>query len=369
MDISYLSDGEGLGQETLDLAGTLDGKLVSLAQLVHSENGDDVLEGLVLLEHLLDLGGGVVVVLSDDTGIQHTGLGVKGIDGRVDTKLRDTTGQHSRGIQMGEGRGRGRISQIISRHVDGLDGGNGSLGGGGDTLLHETHVDGEGWLVTDGRWDTTKQGRHLGTGLGEAENVVNEEEHILSLDITEVLSDSEAGKGDTGTGSRGLVHLTEDQGDLGLSLEVDDLGLLHLVVQIVTLTGTLADTSEDGVTTVGLGDVVDQLLNEDSLSDTGTSKETNLSTTSVGSEEIDDLDTSNKDLGASGLLGERGSVSVDGSTLGGLDRATLVNGVTSDVHDATKSLGTDWNHDGVAGIGCTVTADETLGTYQMLAFC
>jgi hypothetical protein len=50
--------------------------------------------------------------------------------------------------------------------------------------------------------------------------------------------------------------LTEHQGDLGLAIEVDDTSLLHLVVQIVTLTGTLSYTSEDRVTTVGLGDVV-----------------------------------------------------------------------------------------------------------------
>ena len=49
-------------------------------------------------------------------------------------------------------------------------------------------------------------------------------------------------QGDTGTGSRGLVHLTEDESDLGVSLEVDDTGLNHFVVQIVTLTGTLTDT-------------------------------------------------------------------------------------------------------------------------------
>lgn len=54
----------------------------------------------------------------------------------------------------------------------------------------------------------------------------------------------------------GLVHLTEDKGDLGLALEVDDTSLLHFVVQVVTLTSTLADTAEHGVTTVGLGDVV-----------------------------------------------------------------------------------------------------------------
>ena len=64
------------------------------------------------------------------------------------------------------------------------------------------------------------------------------------------------GKSDTGTGTWRLVHLTEHQCDLGLALKLNDRCLLHFVVQIVTLTSTLADTSEDGETTVGLCDVV-----------------------------------------------------------------------------------------------------------------
>lgn len=79
---------------------------------------------------------------------------------------------------------------------------------------------------------------------------------ILALLITEVLGNGETSKGNTGTGTRGLVHLTEHQGDLGLALKLDDTGLLHFVVEIVTLTSTLTDTSEDGETTVSLGDVV-----------------------------------------------------------------------------------------------------------------
>jgi hypothetical protein len=63
-------------------------------------------------------------------------------------------------------------------------------------------------------------------------------------------------KGDTGTGTWGLVHLTEHQSDLGLAIELNDRCLLHFVVQIVTLTSTLTDTSEDRETTVSLGDVV-----------------------------------------------------------------------------------------------------------------
>ena len=106
------------------------------------------------------------MVLSNDTRIQHTGLGVERVDSGVDTQLRDTTGQHSGGVQMGEGGGRGRISQIVSGHVDGLHGGDGTLLGGGDTFLHETHVDGESGLVTDGRWDTTKQEQTLRNRLG-----------------------------------------------------------------------------------------------------------------------------------------------------------------------------------------------------------
>ena len=47
---------------------------------------------------------------------------------------------------------------------------------------------------------------------------------------------------------------------------------------------------------MGLGDVVDELLDEHSLADTGTTEETNLSTTSVGSKEIDNLDTGLENL-------------------------------------------------------------------------
>jgi len=99
-------------------------------------------------------------------------------------------------------------------------------------------------LVTDGRGDTTEQGRHFGTGLGESENVVNEEQHILAFLVTEVLGNGEAGQGDTSTGTRRLVHLTENESDLGVTLELDNTSFNHLMVQIVTLTSTLTDTYE-----------------------------------------------------------------------------------------------------------------------------
>jgi hypothetical protein len=78
--------------------------------------------------------------------------------------------------------------------------------------------------------------------LSETENVVNEKEHVLALLITEVLGDGEAGKSDTGTSARRLVHLAEDEGDFRFTLEVDDTGFNHFVVQIITLTGSFTDT-------------------------------------------------------------------------------------------------------------------------------
>jgi hypothetical protein len=182
---------------------------------------------------------------------------------------------------------------------------------------------------------------------------------------------------DTSASPRRLVHLTEHQGDLGLAIKLNDGGLLHFVVQIVALTSTLTNTSEDGVTTVSLGDVVlsmlarlgsggltyDQLLNEHSLADTSTTEQTNLTTTSVRSEKIDDLDTGNQDFGSGGLFDEFGSRSMDGSELGGLDGSSLVNRITSDVHDTTKRAGTDRNLNGRASILGLVSSNETLGTF------
>merc|ERR550519_2397663 len=112
---------------------------------------------------------------------------------------------------MGKGGGGGGICQVISRYIDGLHGGDGSLLGGGDPLLHSSHVGGEGGLVADSRGDTAQQGRHLGTGLCESEDVVDEEQHVLSLLVPEVLGDGEAGPG---PGAGGLVHLAVDEGDL-----------------------------------------------------------------------------------------------------------------------------------------------------------
>ena len=113
---------------------------------------------------------------------------------------------------------------------------------------------------------------------------------------------------------------------------------------------------------MGLGDVVDELLNEHSLTDTSTTEETDLSTTGVGSEEIDDLDTGLEDLSSSGLLNERRRLAVNGEELVALDGTTLVNGLTNDVHDTTERAFADRDLNGGTSVDDLLATDKTLGT-------
>jgi peptide chain release factor 1 len=161
------------------------------------------------------------------------------------------------------------------------------------------------------------------------------------------------------------------------------------VVQVVTLTRALADTGKDRVTTVGLGNVVDELLNEHSLADTGTAEKTNLATTGVRREQVDDLDARLEHLGLGRLLDELWRVGVDGGVLDTLDLAAHVDRLANDVHDAAKGLaagaregvegkgkgpgekggkshlpergGADGDHDGGASVNDLLAADETTG--------
>ena len=65
-----LGDEHRLREEALDLAGALHDELVLVGELVHAEDGDDVLELLVALEHLLHARRRLVVLLPDDAGLE-----------------------------------------------------------------------------------------------------------------------------------------------------------------------------------------------------------------------------------------------------------------------------------------------------------
>lgn len=52
--------------------------------------------------------------------------------------------------------------------------------------------------------------------LSKAEDVVHKEQHILTLSITEVLSNGESSQSHSSTGTRRLIHLSEHQRTLAV---------------------------------------------------------------------------------------------------------------------------------------------------------
>src|ERR1700722_2512633 len=62
----HLGDVERLRQEALDLARARDRELVLFRKLIHAQDRDDVLQGLVALQNLLHLPGDGVMLLADD---------------------------------------------------------------------------------------------------------------------------------------------------------------------------------------------------------------------------------------------------------------------------------------------------------------
>src|SRR5690606_32826562 len=100
------------------------------------------------------------------------------------------------GIEVSKCRCRSRIGQVIRRHIDRLYGSNGSGFCRGNTLLHRTHLSGQGRLITHRRRHPSQKGRYFGTCLGKAENVVDEEQDISSLSfavsVPEVLSEGQS---------------------------------------------------------------------------------------------------------------------------------------------------------------------------------
>ena len=61
---------ERLREEALDLASARHGQLVVLGQLVHAQDGDDVLQLLVALEHHLYRASNTVMLFAHDVRVE-----------------------------------------------------------------------------------------------------------------------------------------------------------------------------------------------------------------------------------------------------------------------------------------------------------
>ena len=313
----------------------------------------------------LTVGRDAVVVGAQVAGVEDAARRGQRVDGRVQTLRRDLTRELGRGVEVRERRRRSRVGVVVGGDVDRLQRGDRVTARRGDALLEDTHLVGEVRLVAHRGRHAAEQRGDLGTGLREAEDVVDEEQHVLLLHVTEVLRHRQSRQGDAQTRSRRLVHLAEDEGRL-----VEDTRLFHLVDEVVALTGALADTGEHRHTTVVLRDALDHLLDEDRLADTGTTEEADLSTEHVRREEVDDLDAGLEHAASStragrssepcGGCGQRSVISI-------FSPGSSVEHLADDVEDLALGDVADGHRDGAAGVAHFLAADEPSVGFRAMA--
>ena len=248
---------------------------------------------------------------------------------------------------------RRRVGVVVGGHVDRLHRGDRPASGRGDPLLELTHLVGQRRLVTHRGRHPAEQGGHLGAGLGVAEDVVDEQQHVLIHLVAEVLRHGQRGQRDAHAGAGRLVHLTEDQRGV-----LQDAGLLHLQEQVVALTGALADAGEHRGPTEVPGDPDDHLLDEHRLSHSGTTEQTDLAALHVRGEQIDDLQTGLEHLGLALELVEGRRLAMDRPAFSGELRVRGVQAFAQHVENMPLDLLADRYRDRRPGVGDRGAADQ-----------
>jgi hypothetical protein len=241
-------------------------------------------------------------------------------------------------------------------------GGDAALLGGRDAFLEHTHLGGERRLIAHGARHAAEERAHLAARLGEAEDVVDEEQHVLALFIAEVLGHGQRRKRHTRARSRRLVHLAEYQRGLAdhgrAALE---LRLAHLDEQVVALARSLAHARKAAHTAVRLGDVVDELQDQHRLAHAGAAEQADLAALAVGREQVDDLDAGLEQLDLGALVDERRRRTMDRGVALGLHRPGFVHRLADDVQDPAQRFRTHRHLNRATGVGYGRTSHQTLG--------
>jgi peptide chain release factor 1 len=156
--------------------------------------------------------------------------------------------------------------------------------------------------------------------------------------------------------SADLYHEMIESGVIKLDGRFD-----HLVIEVVALTGALADAGEHRHTAVRLGDVVDQLHDHHGLADAGAAEQADLAALGVGCEQVDDLDAGGQDLRFRRLIDELRRAAMDRQGLLVADWTALVDRLADDVQDAAECLGADRHGDRAACVDRFLAAHQAVG--------
>src|SRR5262249_52682873 len=147
----------------------------------------------------------------------------------------------------------------------------------------------------------------------------------------------------------------------------------HFVLEVVAFARALAYAGKHRIAAVRLRNVVDQLHDDDGLSDAGAADHADLAAFRVGRQQIDDLDARNENFRFRRLVGKGRRRLVDRAPLIVRNGTGLIDGIADHVDDAPQRAVTDGHRDGLARVRDLLTAHEAFarihgdGAYRRLA--
>ena len=138
-----------------------------------------------------------------------------------------------------------------------------------------------------------------------------------------------------------------------------DLRFDELVIEVVAFTGALADAGEHRIAAMGLGDVVDQFLDEHRLTYAGAAEQPDLAALGVRREQIDDLDAGDENLRIGRLLDIRGGRLMDCAASLHVNWSSFIHGFANHVHDSPERALANRDRDRVPGVNDFLTPHQT----------
>ena len=172
------------------------GGAIFARELFDAQHGDDVLQLFVAGERLADLLRNAVMPRAHDLRRHHLRSRPQQIDGGIQPFAGPLAREHDGGREVAEGVDGGGIAEIVGGHVDRLHRGDGRRRRAADALFEIGEFGGEGGLIAEPRGKLPHEPRDLGAGLNEAEDVVDQEQHVLAGIVAEVFRHGQRGVAD-----------------------------------------------------------------------------------------------------------------------------------------------------------------------------
>jgi hypothetical protein len=133
------------------------------------------------------------------------------------------------------------------------------------------------------------------------------------------------------------------------------------VIEVVAFARALADAGKHRIAAVGLGDVVDQLHDDDGLADPGAAEQADLAALGIGRQQVHHLDPGDENRSLGRLLRVARRRLMDRPPLLVRHRPRLIDRVADHVDDAAERAVADRHRNRLAGVG------DLLATHQSFA--